>query len=116
MCGGSGFAADSIYGLLSGEASEEEIKLGWAHGALLTTFPGDTTTQPWPRWTTCGHLPDVDQQASSGSMQGHSCRARRNSRIAKTTLIFGSAGRVDLVCNLATDTLHPTSTSCFAAA
>ena len=21
----------------------EAVKLGWAHGALLTTFPGDTT-------------------------------------------------------------------------
>ena len=41
--GGDGFAAGFIYGLLSGEAPEEAIKLGWAHGALLTTFPGDTT-------------------------------------------------------------------------
>jgi 2-dehydro-3-deoxygluconokinase len=41
--GGDGFAAGFIYGLLSGEAPENAIKLGWAHGALLTTFPGDTT-------------------------------------------------------------------------
>jgi 2-dehydro-3-deoxygluconokinase len=41
--GGDGFAAGFIYGLLSGASSEEAIKLGWAHGALLTTFPGDTT-------------------------------------------------------------------------
>ncbi|MGH9605176.1 MAG: PfkB family carbohydrate kinase [Terracidiphilus sp.] len=41
--GGDGFAAGFIYGLLSGEAPEEALKLGWAHGALLTTFPGDTT-------------------------------------------------------------------------
>ncbi len=41
--GGDGFAAGFIYGLLSGEPPEEAIKLGWAHGALLTTFPGDTT-------------------------------------------------------------------------
>ncbi|MDQ6700143.1 MAG: sugar kinase [Acidobacteriota bacterium] len=41
--GGDGFAAGLIYGLLTGEAPEEAIKLGWAHGALLTTFPGDTT-------------------------------------------------------------------------
>ena len=41
--GGDGFAAGFIYGLLSGAAPEEAIKLGWAHGALLTTFPGDTT-------------------------------------------------------------------------
>jgi 2-dehydro-3-deoxygluconokinase len=41
--GGDGFAAGFIYGLLSGESPEEAVKLGWAHGALLTTFPGDTT-------------------------------------------------------------------------
>lgn len=41
--GGDGFAAGFIYGLLKGEAPEEAVKLGWAHGALLTTFPGDTT-------------------------------------------------------------------------
>ena len=41
--GGDGFAAGFIYGLLAGEPPEEAIKLGWAHGALLTTFPGDTT-------------------------------------------------------------------------
>jgi 2-dehydro-3-deoxygluconokinase len=41
--GGDGFAAGFIYGLLSGETVEEAVKLGWAHGALLTTFPGDTT-------------------------------------------------------------------------
>ncbi len=41
--GGDGFAAGFIYGLLNGEAPEAAIRLGWAHGALLTTFPGDTT-------------------------------------------------------------------------
>jgi len=41
--GGDGFASGFIYGLLTGEAPAEAIKLGWAHGALLTTFPGDTT-------------------------------------------------------------------------
>jgi 2-dehydro-3-deoxygluconokinase len=41
--GGDGFASGFFYGLLSGESPEEAIKLGWAHGALLTTFPGDTT-------------------------------------------------------------------------
>ena len=41
--GGDGFAAGFIYGLLSGVTPDEAIKLGWAHGALLTTFPGDTT-------------------------------------------------------------------------
>ena len=41
--GGDGFASGFIYGLLAGESPEEAVKLGWAHGALLTTFPGDTT-------------------------------------------------------------------------
>jgi len=41
--GGDGFASGFFYGLLAGEAPEEAVKLGWAHGALLTTFPGDTT-------------------------------------------------------------------------
>ena len=41
--GGDGFAAGFFYGLLNGESPEEALKLGWAHGALLTTFPGDTT-------------------------------------------------------------------------
>jgi 2-dehydro-3-deoxygluconokinase len=41
--GGDGFASGLIYGLLSGESIEDALKLGWAHGALLTTTPGDTT-------------------------------------------------------------------------
>jgi 2-dehydro-3-deoxygluconokinase len=41
--GGDGFASGFFYGLLSGASPEQAIKLGWAHGALLTTFPGDTT-------------------------------------------------------------------------
>jgi len=41
--GGDGFAAGFIYGLLAGESAEQAVRLGWAHGALLTTFPGDTT-------------------------------------------------------------------------
>jgi hypothetical protein len=41
--GGDGFASGFFYGLLTNEPPEECVKLGWAHGALLTTFPGDTT-------------------------------------------------------------------------
>ena len=41
--GGDGFAAGLIYGLLSGKPAIEALNLGWAHGALLTTFSGDTT-------------------------------------------------------------------------
>ena len=41
--GGDGFAAGLFYGLLTGKTPEEALKLGWAHGALLTTTPGDTS-------------------------------------------------------------------------
>ena len=41
--GGDGFASGFFYGLITGETPGEAVKLGWAHGALLTTFPGDTT-------------------------------------------------------------------------
>jgi 2-dehydro-3-deoxygluconokinase len=41
--GGDGYAAGFFYGLLTGEEPQEAVNLGWAHGALLTTFPGDTT-------------------------------------------------------------------------
>ena len=41
--GGDGFASGFFYGLLTGATPEEATRLGWAHGALLTTFPGDTT-------------------------------------------------------------------------
>jgi 2-dehydro-3-deoxygluconokinase len=41
--GGDGFASGLFYGLLANEDPEEAVKLGWAHGAFLTTYPGDTT-------------------------------------------------------------------------
>lgn len=41
--GGDGFASGFFFGLLSDAPLEEAMKLGWAHGALMTTFPGDTT-------------------------------------------------------------------------
>ncbi len=41
--GGDGFAAGFFYGLLSGCSEQEAVNFGWAHGALITTFPGDTT-------------------------------------------------------------------------
>jgi 2-dehydro-3-deoxygluconokinase len=56
--GGDGFAAGLIYGLLSGRPPEEALKLGWAHGALLTTFPGDVTM---------ARLPEVEAFAKGGS-------------------------------------------------
>ena len=40
---GDGFASGLFYGLMAGEPPEEALKLGWAHGALVSTFPGDTT-------------------------------------------------------------------------
>ncbi len=39
--GGEGFAAGLIYGLIAGRSPEDALRLGWAHGALVTTFPGD---------------------------------------------------------------------------
>jgi 2-dehydro-3-deoxygluconokinase len=41
--GGDGFAAGFFYSLLTGEEPQEAVNLGWAHGALMTTFPGDTS-------------------------------------------------------------------------
>ncbi len=41
--GGDGFASGLFYGLLTGRPPEKAVRLGWAHGALLTTYPGDTT-------------------------------------------------------------------------
>jgi 2-dehydro-3-deoxygluconokinase len=41
--GGDGYASGFFYGLMTGETPENAVRLGWAHGALLTTFPGDTT-------------------------------------------------------------------------
>jgi 2-dehydro-3-deoxygluconokinase len=56
--GGDGFAAGLIYGLLAGKKPEEALRLGWAHGALLTTFPGDVTM---------AKLSEVEQLAKGGS-------------------------------------------------
>lgn len=41
--GGDGFASGLMYGLLTGEEPLASLKLGWAHGALLTTYPGDVS-------------------------------------------------------------------------
>ena len=41
--GGDGFASGLMYGLISGRSPEESLRLGWAHGALLTTYHGDIT-------------------------------------------------------------------------
>ena len=56
--GGDGFASGLIYGLLSGRAPEESLRLGWAHGALITTFPGDITM---------AKLAEVETLAKGGS-------------------------------------------------
>jgi 2-dehydro-3-deoxygluconokinase len=41
--GGDGFAAGLFYGLMSGKSPEDSLRLGWAHGAMITTTPGDTS-------------------------------------------------------------------------
>ena len=43
---------------LSGRSPEESLRLGWAHGALLTTFPGDVTM---------ARLHEVEALAKGGS-------------------------------------------------
>jgi 2-dehydro-3-deoxygluconokinase len=57
---GDAFAAGIIYGLLSGEPLSTALDLGWAHGALVSTFPGDTTMAT---------LEQVRALASGGSAQ-----------------------------------------------
>lgn len=56
--GGDGFASGLFYGLLTGQSPEQALRLGWAHGALLTTYPGDTTM---------ASLAEVTAFASGGS-------------------------------------------------
>ena len=56
--GGDGFASGLIYGLLAGLEPEQALRLGWAHGALLTTFPGDVSL---------AKLPEVEAFAEGGS-------------------------------------------------
>jgi 2-dehydro-3-deoxygluconokinase len=41
--GGDGFASGLIFGMLDGRPPDQALRLGWAHGALLTTFVGDVT-------------------------------------------------------------------------
>ena len=41
--GGDGDAAGLFHGILTDEEPQEAVNLGWAHGALLATTPGDTT-------------------------------------------------------------------------
>jgi len=56
--GGDGFASGLIFGLLDGRSPAEALKIGWAHGALLTTFPGDVSRAV---------LPEVEAFAAGGS-------------------------------------------------
>ena len=56
--GGDGFAAGLIYGLINGRPADEALRLGWAHGALLTTFPGDVSM---------ARLEEVEALAKGGS-------------------------------------------------
>lgn len=56
--GGDGFASGLIYGLLDGRHPEDALRLGWAHGALLTTFTGDVSM---------ASLAEVEALAQGGS-------------------------------------------------
>ena len=42
--GGDGFASGLIYGLLDGRPLHDALELGIAHGALVMTTPGDTSS------------------------------------------------------------------------
>ncbi len=56
--GGDGFASGLIHGLLDDRPAKEALKLGWAHGALLTTFSGDISL---------ASLAEVEAFAAGGS-------------------------------------------------
>ena len=56
--GGDGFASGLIYGMLSGQEPEQALRLGWAHGALMTTFTGDVSMAT---------LPEVEALAEGGT-------------------------------------------------
>jgi 2-dehydro-3-deoxygluconokinase len=56
--GGDGFASGLIYGLMSGREPQDALELGWAHGALLTTYAGDVTM---------ARLSEVESLAKGGS-------------------------------------------------
>ena len=58
--GGDGFASGLIYEMLDGRELDEVVRLGWAHGALSTTFPGDVTM---------ARLPEVETFAKGGSVR-----------------------------------------------
>ena len=56
--GGDGFASGLFFGLLDGRGPAEALQLGWAHGALLTTYAGDVSL---------GSLAEVEALAEGGS-------------------------------------------------
>lgn len=56
--GGDGFASGLIYGMLAGKEPEQALRLGWAHGGLLTTFTGDVSM---------AKLPEVEALAAGGT-------------------------------------------------
>src|SRR4051812_47182527 len=59
--GGDGFASGVIYGLIAGRSPDEALRLGWAHGALLTTYHGDVSMAT---------RADVEAFAQGGSARG----------------------------------------------
>lgn len=60
--GGDGFASGLIYGLLDGRSLADALELGIAHGALVMTTPGDTSSVD---------LADVERFASGGDASVH---------------------------------------------
>ena len=56
--GGDGFGAGLFHGMLAGKSPEQALRMGWAHGALLTTFTGDVSM---------ARLHEVEALAAGGS-------------------------------------------------
>ncbi|MEM6655552.1 MAG: sugar kinase [Planctomycetota bacterium] len=56
--GGDGFASGLVFGLLDGRPPADALRLGWAHGGLLTTFTGDVSQ---------ASLAEVEALSSGGS-------------------------------------------------
>jgi hypothetical protein len=69
--GGDGFASGFFYGLLTGEPEQEAVNLGWAHGALLTTFPGDQTMATLEQVRAPSNRPIRDDQGITLVVFGH---------------------------------------------
>ncbi|MDY0041291.1 MAG: sugar kinase [Desulforhabdus sp.] len=49
IAGGDAFAGGLFYGMLTGMEPQEALNYGWAHGALMVTYSGDTSKASSPQ-------------------------------------------------------------------